>query len=422
MKIHRSLKIYFLFAVISLGVLTVLGFSALTATYFIQGANISMKYSMMQIGKEVDLSKGHFPKQVLGFSIAKRWQDTPILVRRHIAPLSSHMALGKYFDDRTYFKAPTLAVFVLRYDRTPNDVLYISRVFSNIAPADQIKNIPYSLKIIIYAVVAITVFSTLMILWLWRITLPINRLIEWARGLSPEKLNQSIPDFSYKELDNLAAIIRSSLQSVQTSLEREKQFLAQASHELRTPIAVVRTNSQLMEKLIQRDETQEKQRQVLNRILRAGITMTDLCETLLWLNRGEFTNVVAEKVALGELVEQIAHELDYLQREKEIEVHLETEGGSYQLPLTLVRIVLGNLIRNAFQHTYHGCVEISQQGNQVQIRNHDIQPGEAEENLGFGLGLKLTKRIIEHYHWQYEVEEIVGGRDVCITFHSIHPK
>ncbi|WP_244225164.1 histidine kinase dimerization/phospho-acceptor domain-containing protein [Vibrio aquaticus] len=62
-------------------------------------------------------------------------------------------------------------------------------------------------------------------------------------------------------------------------------FLGYASHELRTPIAVTRNNSELLCKMISKGIPSEKQLVVLDRIERAGFTMTDLTETLLWLNQ-----------------------------------------------------------------------------------------------------------------------------------------
>ncbi len=99
---------------------------------------------------------------------------------------------------------------------------------------------------------------------------------------------------------------------MQQSLDREQEFLSYASHELRTPIAVTRTNSELLSKMMTVNNSPEKQIEVVERIKRASITMTDLTETLLWLNRSEGKSLVTENVQLGELTEQLVHDLDYL--------------------------------------------------------------------------------------------------------------
>ncbi|MDW6004368.1 sensor histidine kinase [Vibrio mangrovi] len=419
MQIRRSLKIYFLFAVISVGTLVVVVFSTLAANFFVQGADLAMRYSMVQMGREIAES-GTQPDNLMGFSIAQHWEDTPELVREYIPKLQTHLAFGKYIERDSWFDIPDVAAFALRYDGAPQGTFYISWVFTDIVPPlpEDTSDLHYYLRIMIYAVIAIALFALIMVILLHRIAIPVERLIDWAKELSSGNLNRSAPDFYYNELNKLAEIIRSSLQSVQTTLDREKQFLSHASHELRTPISVVRSNSQLMKRLIEKEGTEEKQQEVLDRILRAGMTMTELCETLLWLNRGEFDNLSTESVDLGKLVNQIRCELDYLVRDKEIDILIETEPGSYQLPSGMVRIVLGNLIRNAFQHTYHGRIEIVQLGHTVKIRNCSAI-GETDESLGFGLGLKLTSSIIGHYQWPYHVEELATGRDVYISFTSV---
>ncbi|SJN54378.1 putative sensor histidine kinase TcrY [Vibrio ruber DSM 16370] len=419
MQIRRSLKIYFLFAVISVGTLVVLVFSTLAASFFIQGSDVTIRYSMTQMAREIANSEMQ-PNNLKGFAVYQRWEDIPELVRKHIPKLQSHQAFGKYIKRDNWFDIPTTTAFVLRYDDATQGTFYISWVFTDIVSHLRQNNADtnYYLRIMIYAIIAITLFTLIMVVLLHRIAIPIERLIGWAKELSSGNLNRAAPDFYYNELNNLAEIIHSSLQSVQTTLNREKQFLSHASHELRTPISVVRSNSQLMKRLLQKEGTEEKQQEVLDRILRAGMTMTELCETLLWLNRGQFDNLSTEPVDLEKLVHQIRYELDYLVRDKEIDITIETEPASYQLPLGMVRIVLGNLIRNAFQHTYHGQVEIIQLGQTVKIRNYSAI-GDTDESLGFGLGLQLTSCIIKHYQWPYHVEELATGRDVYISFTAV---
>ncbi|SHO54964.1 sensor histidine kinase [Vibrio quintilis] len=424
MQIRRSLKIYFLLGVTSVGMLIVLGLSTLSAVYLTKGADIAMKYSMLEVGKNV-IFTGDKPKEVLGFTIVRHWKDAPEIVRTYVPELESHLAYGRHFEKVSFFDIPEFAVFALRYDRGPDDVIYICRVATDIVPLDYSQNMPLPLpyvKLIIYAVFAIMTFVVMTLLLFRHIAVPVEKLIGWAKSLHSGELNQPVPDFQYNELNNLANIIRTSLQSVQSSLEREKAFLSHASHELRTPISVVRSNSELMKKLIERgDNTQEKQQEVVCRILRASYTMTELCETLLWLNRGELGNLVKEDIALGPMLRQLIHDLNDLVRDKKVEIHVETDSEVLMLPATLVRIVLGNLIRNAFQHTYHGKVEIVQSGYKVKISNFSYTDGN-ETNLGFGLGLKLTRQVIEHYQWPYCTRKLQTGREVLIEFRTCSNK
>jgi len=208
------------------------------------------------------------------------------------------------------------------------------------------------------------------------------------------------------------------LSSVQDSLEREQQFLGYASHELRTPIAVTRTNSELLKKLIFKGNNTEKQLEVLERIQRASITMSDLTETFLWLNRQEGKNLPDSEVQLGGLTQQLTQDLAFLIQGKSIELDIETDNASIRLPETLCRIIITNLIRNAFQHTADGKVIIKQSGVCLLIVNQNLTEVSSGDELSFGLGLQLTEKLIEQYNWKYESTELDTGKEVIVYFQS----
>ncbi|MHA2937467.1 histidine kinase dimerization/phospho-acceptor domain-containing protein [Vibrio sp. RC27] len=417
MLTNRSLKIYILFAVISMGVITVLSFSTLAANNFVQGLDASVRTTMEKIGKNIDES-GEHPRQILDFSIANSWEELPALVQRKLLPLDKHQMFVKQAERDHWWDRPTNVTFVLRYDLKNKQTIYISKVFYAPETSKTLERAGDShiTKNVLYAVMGIILFTSIILLLLHKISKPMKRLSSWAASLTPEVLQQPVPDFYYCELNNLANIVKSSLQSVQTTLDREKQFLSHASHELRTPIAVVRSNTELMQKLIEKQNSVDKQQAVLDRILRAGHSMTELCETLLWLNRGEYRNLPTTNVELSLQLEQLTNNLHYLIRDKDVEVHTHFESGEFPMKSTLVTIVLGNLIRNAYQHTQCGTVDIEQHGQKVTITNREAETQDDYNTLGFGLGLELTERIIRHYRWTYDVVSLPNGRSVTIEF------
>jgi len=417
MKISRSLKIYILFAMISTCVVTVLSFSTLAANYFIQGLDVSARYSMEQIAEATNTPE-LLPRQVIDFDISSKWEDTPAIVQQKFKPLANHLTFDKYVERKHWWEPPTNVVFAFRYDHPNDHVIYVTRIVDTMAMSAhrKVHGAPHLVQIMFYALGGIVIFSLILILLMRQVSKPMGRLNQWAESLTPEVLQQPIPDFRYCELNYLANIVSTSLQSVQTTLEREKKFLAHASHELRTPIAVVRSNTELMQKLIEKPNSLDKQRVVLDRILRAGFSMTDLCETLLWLNRGEYRNLPTSNVELSIQLEQISNSLRYLIKAKHVEVNTQFEAGEYPMKSTLVTIVIGNLIRNAYQHTQCGVVDIVQKGQKITITNRETCVQNGDSALGFGLGLELTERIIRHYQWPYDVETFSNGRKVTIEF------
>ncbi len=420
MKIRRSLKIFIVCTVMGMATLMVLGFAALTANYFAKGLDSGIRISMLEIGQYTDIQEVE-PETVLGFMVAHSWEDVPLEVRNTFPKPTKHLEFLKKIERDNWISEPRRAFFLLRYDHASGDVLYISRVITDFEAAElsaQINEgkLPHFCQILSYAAIGLGLFAFFMYLLMQLVAKPIERLARWAKTLTPCQLHHPLPDFHFNELNRLAEVVKNSLSSVEDSLRREHKFLAHASHELRTPIAVVRSNTELMNKLIEKPNSIEKQKEVLERILRAGVTMTDLCETLLWLNRGEESELPTSEVVLGDLVKQLSQELNYLVRDKEVVVTIDVTQEVFLLPITLCRIVLSNLIRNAYQHTMSGTVTIEQTGNQVSIINYDHNVGDAQEQLGFGLGLELTHRIIRHYNWHFNIEEYQQGRDVFIEF------
>ncbi|MCV3263129.1 hypothetical protein OGZ01_10305 [Vibrio harveyi] len=79
-------------------------------------------------------------------------------------------------------------------------------------------------------------------------------------------------------------------------------------------------------------------------------------------------------------------------------------------------MVCTNLVRNAFQHTADGFVQVKQEGSSVVIFNQSATQDAEENNLGFGLGLELTERIIKQNNWLYKNRAIDNGHDVFIDF------
>jgi signal transduction histidine kinase len=254
---------------------------------------------------------------------------------------------------------------------------------------------------------------SLLVWWLWRrLTQPVTELGAWARGLTEASLKQEIPDFRYRDLNEFAAIVRNSLISVRDALDREQTFLRHASHELRTPISVIRNNIQLISTLKQRSaetETNPKELAAIDRIDRASLTMKHLTETLLWLGREDHEDLPQTDVQLDQLLESLAEELKYLLQGKDVELEVATEAHTSTLPEAAARIVFGNLIRNAFQHTWAGKVEIRQTADLITVVNTLESPegDESVADLGFGLGLALTEKLCEQLGWKFDQQQTV---------------
>lgn len=128
----------------------------------------------------------------------------------------------------------------------------------------------------------------------------------------------------------MASLIRNSLSSAQQSLEREERFLSYASHELRTPISIVRNNIELLAKLKQKSKIPEEPKfdHIIDRIDRASLTLKNLSETLLWLSRDHHEDLSQQPLALNKITEQLVEESRYLLTDKIISIEVTTQQHS----------------------------------------------------------------------------------------------
>tara|TARA_Y100001960_G_C13998616_1_gene505660 strand:- start:228 stop:518 length:291 start_codon:yes stop_codon:yes gene_type:complete len=84
-----------------------------------------------------------------------------------------------------------------------------------------------------------------------------------------------------------------------------------------------------------------------------------------------------------------------------------------------VNIVVNNIIQNAYQHTEEGHVTISQSGSKLVVENTNTAAIEPNDNdLGFGLGMRLTSEMTATFGWQYRNIPQSNGHRVEVDFQA----
>jgi signal transduction histidine kinase len=411
-----------------LGSVMAAGLSLLSGNYYFDGLDRGLNVVMLDLAKTTEVKAGE-SHNVAGFNAASRWQDTPdIIQQRFIAAPAEAGVIHKLNDQESFFSKPKSLYFVVLYYSPQGEKRFISKVMLE-KEIDLIRSSIQSDELLFWmfftAFSAIVIFAIFLALIMLKIAKPIESLREWARLLNQDNLNIPPPDFTYNELNVLASLVQSSLISAHQSLAREQRFLSYASHELRTPISVVRSNVDLLQRLSEKAPLTGKQQLTLQRIQRAGLTMSDLTDTLLWLSRTDEQAITPEPISLHDKIKQLCCDLNYLLNEKNVEVTIESEEGSVKVEAVACHIVLSNLIRNAYQYTQDGTVHINQQGSRVTIVNSNtsndlkkaaVGASSKQVSLGYGLGLQLSEKIINRHGWFYEVADTQGGYHVTVDF------
>ena len=260
-----------------------------------------------------------------------------------------------------------------------------------------------------------------------RVLEPMEALADMAH-----KVDETTPELSHPVLNDKSEIglvahaLKKGVERIHTFHQQEKTFLQNASHELRTPITVIGSALDIIERRLSMGKQDISS--PLNHIRQASINMKETTEALLWLSRedssgdsqapktSEQSPIKADDlhIMLTELVEQ----LGYLIEGREVKVTISMNAPDLQLyDAALIRIVLSNLIRNAFEHTFEGQINIHVNDSGISISDtgiglrsdtNPIKRG-ASGRDSFGLGLDIVTRIANKKSWKLVLSSNASG-------------
>jgi len=254
------------------------------------------------------------------------------------------------------------------------------------------------------------------LLWLYRsMRRPIRALAQRMDELDPEQPAQRIAtDFELSELHDIAVVVNRHLDRVERFIERERSLLDQASHEFRTPIAVIAGAVDV----IRLHPLPAAANAPLDRIQSATDSLTEVMAALLYLSREPDGNAPADATRLDPLVAMLVRDHEHLLDRKEARFIVEPLRPQWvRCPEAIARIVVGNLLRNAAENSYQGvitvrladgCLSIQDSGTGYDVvaaarRYTRALRDSAKQGGGQGLGLFLTRRVCERFGWTLKI-------------------
>ncbi|GAC14249.1 sensor histidine kinase [Aliiglaciecola lipolytica] len=275
--------------------------------------------------------------------------------------------------------------------------------------------------------VIVTVIACL-IAWLIgrRTARPLSQLASLVDGVALDTLPRNFAnDFPKNEVGILANALDHTLERIASAMERERSFTRDVSHELRTPLAVIKNAVEVAQLNASKAENQP-----LQRIYQAAEQMEKTVQTLLVLAREEYSVLNAQQIDLLPILERAILDNHLLLENKAIEVEIDDSCKVQVLAEpNVLKVILDNIIGNAFKYTLEGQVMISF-ADQVLLLS-DTGPGiqanisatvtdrgvKGEQSTGLGFGLSIVKRLCEHQGWQLEVRS-TSGTEVRLRFNS----
>jgi signal transduction histidine kinase len=263
--------------------------------------------------------------------------------------------------------------------------------------------------------VLIAVLSAAMIAgsiaWVYRsLRRPIGVLAQRMEELDPEQPSQRLAtDFALSELHDIAVIVNGHLERVERFIERERSLLDQASHEFRTPIAVIAGAVDVL-KL---HDLPPAAGAPLARIESTAENLTEIMAALLFLSR-EDGKAPLETTRLDALLLALIDDHRHLLDGKDAHFVVEAlEPLTVNSPEAIARIVVGNLLRNAAENSYQGAIRVSLAQGRLSIQDSgagfdtvaaarrytQALRTSTKQGGGQGLGLFLTRRVCERFGW-----------------------
>jgi len=263
---------------------------------------------------------------------------------------------------------------------------------------------------------------------------PIDKITNTAREISHSNLSERIEMRSNTndEIARLIDTLNQLLDRMDNAFNRQKQFTADASHELRTPIAVIR--AQVEEVLDNETVSREKYHQALYAVKKQIVHMGNLIGQMLLLSRVDENKNQLEKESFdfNFLVESLMEEMENLAQIKSISLITKIENRPLYIKAdqSLITQLLLNLIDNAIKYSNEGgkvILKVDNLGDKLKIEVKDEGSGIAEEHLnniferfyrvdksrsrkngGSGLGLAICRWIAKAHQGEISVSSIDG--------------
>jgi two-component system sensor histidine kinase QseC len=239
---------------------------------------------------------------------------------------------------------------------------------------------------------------------------PWAQLSDELASRGPRDLNPLAFRAKHRELFPLVRNLNALLQRVRDSMSREHNFIADAAHELRTPLAAMRVNVEAL----QRHVSGYPQSELLDGVLRSVSRATRLVAQLLTLMRNEATAAATEQ-ELDELVRERLAMLSGLAAERRIELELNAENGVCVAGDTESLVsMIDNLVENAIKYSPtdstvtvsvarvagHAVLTVADQGPGIPAEQHArvfdrFFRAPEQPQTGSGLGLAIVKSAVE---------------------------
>jgi len=288
-------------------------------------------------------------------------------------------------------------------------------------------------ELLLWVTPAVLLVAALGGYWISRRALaPVDEITRAAQSIGIQNLSQrlAVPKAS-DELQRLSETWNGMLARLEAAVKRLSEFTADASHELRTPVALIRTTAELT---LRRERPPETYRESLRQIMAESDRMTHLIDDLLLLARADagLPALSLDRLELTPLVRDVCEQGLVLAQSRQLDISAEVPDEPIFVDANdpALRRLLLLLVDNAVKYTPAGgriTVSVGRESGAATVTVRDTGIGIPDAALphvferfyrvdesrnreagGTGLGLSIAKWIAEVHHASLEAESVVG--------------
>lgn len=272
----------------------------------------------------------------------------------------------------------------------------------------------------------LVIAGTLLIWWvIGKALKPLQKFSRIIKQLDINQLNQEIHIVNTSdEVGDLQTAFNYMLNNIRESYEKQRRFSQNAAHELKTPVAAIRANLEVLN--MDENPSYEEYRAFTDVVERQTEAMSAIVRGLRLLSSGDNLNLI--RFNLLENIKHILINLDNEITRKNIEVNINSEGKDLYIEAdsVLMKQAIFNIIHNAVRYSNeNAAVDITVTEDRLSVKNYGI--GISRENLerifepfycvdksrskklgGSGLGLAITKEILKEHGFGIQAESVEG--------------
>ena len=297
--------------------------------------------------------------------------------------------------------------------------------------SDAQDTLTFAAQTIAVSIPIILLFATAGGWWLaGRALRPIDRITRTAASIEERdlarRIDLALPD---DEVGRMAATFNAMLDRIEGAFVRQRQFTADAAHELRTPLALMRSQ---IDVALRQERGAETDTATLEALGADVDRLARMADSLLALARTDARGIVLdmEVIDVPDLLSLLAEQYRPLAQDTDIEIALDTEPVNVEADQDQLIQVLVNLLDNALRHAPAGSritLGCLTHGDFVRIWVTDEGAGIGPEHLphifdrfyrveadrdrtsgGIGLGLAISKAIVEAHGGSIHIESVEG--------------